>query len=144
MDYPRSPYDTVGGIVYFGRMLDKIRLHAVGQLPPDYHANLGGGFDKRCLDFLHVPYADVAARVREGLGDDAVLQWCFLHGRRPSAEEIEVWNGFMQKRGWRDAGAERLAQRKQEAGWSDRHEIATLFDYLDADEGRALRKFPAG
>ena len=29
----RSPYDTVGGIVQFGRMLDKIRLHAAGKLP---------------------------------------------------------------------------------------------------------------
>ncbi len=23
--FPRSPYDTVGGLVYFARMLDKIR-----------------------------------------------------------------------------------------------------------------------
>jgi hypothetical protein len=27
---PRSPYDVVGGLVYFPRMLDKIRLHARG------------------------------------------------------------------------------------------------------------------
>ena len=30
-----------GAIVRFGRMLDKIRLHARGALPPEYHANLG-------------------------------------------------------------------------------------------------------
>lgn len=35
----RSSYEKVGGIVYFGRMLDKIRLHAAGQLPDGY--NLG-------------------------------------------------------------------------------------------------------
>ena len=38
----RSPAEKVGGIVYFGRMLDKIRLHARGELAPDYHPNLGG------------------------------------------------------------------------------------------------------
>jgi len=32
----RSPYEKVGGIVYFGRMIDKIRLHEAGQLPPEY------------------------------------------------------------------------------------------------------------
>jgi gluconokinase len=28
----RSCYDKVGRLIYFGRMLDKIRLHAAGQL----------------------------------------------------------------------------------------------------------------
>ena len=41
----RSAYDQVGGIVHFGRMLDKIRLHAAGKLPADYRENLGIGFD---------------------------------------------------------------------------------------------------
>ena len=35
----RSSYEKVGGIVFFGRMLDKIRFHAAGRLPPGY--NLG-------------------------------------------------------------------------------------------------------
>ena len=29
----RSSFEKVGGIVYFGRMLDKIRLHSAGRLP---------------------------------------------------------------------------------------------------------------
>jgi hypothetical protein len=48
----RSAYDKVGRLVFFGRMLDKIRLHAAGRLPPDYVANLGEVrptvFDARC------------------------------------------------------------------------------------------------
>ncbi len=32
----RSCYARVGRLVYFGRMLDKIRLHAAGRLPADY------------------------------------------------------------------------------------------------------------
>ena len=35
----RSPYDKVGDIVYFGRMLDTIRWQASGRLPDGY--NLG-------------------------------------------------------------------------------------------------------
>jgi len=32
----RSPYDKVDGLVYFGRMIDKIRLHTAGKLPAEY------------------------------------------------------------------------------------------------------------
>ena len=58
----RSPYDTIGGIVYFGRMLDKIRLHGERKLPADYHDHLGKGFDLRCCNFLRVQYDRVVAR----------------------------------------------------------------------------------
>ena len=48
----RSPSAKVGGIVHFGRMLDKIRAHATDELPADYQPNLGKGFDSRCVNFL--------------------------------------------------------------------------------------------
>lgn len=139
--HPRSPYDKVGGIVYFGRMADKIRLHAAGELHPDWAENMGVHFDKRCTDFLRVEYADFAAVVRGGLDDAAALAWCYANGRKPSDEEIEVWNGFMMKRGWRDEGAKRLGERKAEGGFAGRDDIATMFDYIDADEGRPVRKW---
>ena len=31
----RSPAEKIGGLVYFGRMLDKIRAHAKGELPAE-------------------------------------------------------------------------------------------------------------
>jgi len=33
----RSSHGKVGGIVFFGRMLDQIRLHAAGRLPVGYN-----------------------------------------------------------------------------------------------------------
>ncbi len=39
--FPRSPYDSIRGLVYFPRMLDKIRIHAAGKLPEVYHEHLG-------------------------------------------------------------------------------------------------------
>jgi len=136
MKYPRSPYEQVGGIVYFGRMVDKIRLMAAGELHPELHDNLGQGFDQRCVNFLHVSYPDLAERVRQGLSDEEVLDWCFKQGRKPSEEEIEIWNEFLRKRGWNDAAADVLARRIKESGFEKRTDILTMFDYLDADEGR--------
>jgi hypothetical protein len=135
--YPRSAYDKVGGIVYFARMLDKIRLKAAEILPADYHKNLGAGFDGRCCRFLSVTYAAVQQRVQQGGADEEILEWCFAHGRKPNDEEILIWNAFMMKRGWRDDNTEQLDRYKVESGFSDRSEIQTLFDYYEFDEGRA-------
>ncbi len=137
--YPRSAYDRVGGIVYFARMLHKIRLHAVGKLPPDYHANLSIGFDGRCCRLLRVDYAAVRERTLQGGIDEEILEWCFAQGRRPNEEEILVWNSFLRKRGWRDeedGTTEELEHYKALSGLSHRKDILTLFDYYEVDEGR--------
>ena len=131
----RSPYAKVGRLVYFGRMLDKVRLHAAGKLPPDYTGNRGKGFDGRCCSFLRVNYDELAARVLAGAADEELLAWCHERGGARTDEECEVWNGFMSKRGWRDSGAEILAKRIKESGLEGRA-IITMFDYLDYDEGR--------
>src|SRR5258708_34738708 len=94
--FPRSPYDPVKGLVYFARMLDKIRLHAAGVLPEVYHKHLGRDFDGRCLNFLQVKYEDVRKQVLAGEPDEQVLEWCYQNGRRPTEEEVETWSGFMQ------------------------------------------------
>jgi gluconokinase len=133
----RSPSAKVGEIVYFGRMLDKIRLHDKNKLPTDYQANLGRGFDEFCIKFLHVQYHDVIRRVQEGGTDEEILRWCFDKGRRPTDTEIYVWNEFMRKRGWNDEITETLKRRKKEAGMASRSEIDTMFGFIDADEGRS-------
>ena len=91
----RSPAEKVGGLVHFGRMLDKIRAHERGELPPEWVPNLGKGFDGRCVRFLGVKYEEIAARAKEGGTDEEILNWAFEHGRKPSEEEMEIWNEFM-------------------------------------------------
>ncbi len=132
----RSPHEKVAGICYVPRMLDKIRLHCAGNLPSEYHANLGIGFDARATSFLKVDYPAVVARVKAGGGDDEIMEWIFETGRKPSNEDVEVWNEFMRKRGWNDEGAETLRRRLKEAGLGEESGIHTFFDIIDADEGR--------
>ena len=139
MKYPRSPHEKIDGIVYFGRMVDKIRLQAAGELPSDLHANLGTGFDERCCDFLHVSYEALKTNVSPAISDTQALEWCFQQGRKPSEQEREIWSEFMRKRGWNDEASIRLAQRKRESGFEDRDDIQTFFDYIDLDEGRDPR-----
>jgi hypothetical protein len=119
-------------------MLDKMRAHAKGELPEDYQANLGKGFDAICTTFLRVDYNQLVECVKQGGTDDEILQWCFCVGRQPSEDEIYVWNEFMRKRGWNDEVSETLKRRKKEAGMAGRSEIETMFTFIDADEGRSL------
>ena len=136
----RSPYIKVARLVYFGRMLDKIRLHAEGKLPPDYVANLGddkpGVFDTRCCGFLRIKCSELQTRVLAGgLTDEQLLAWCHERGGARTDEECFVWNNFMMKRGWRDDANVRLRQRIAEGGYESKP-IMTFFDYIDFDEGR--------
>jgi len=133
----RSPRGGVGGLVYFGRMVDKVRLEQAAKLPEDYRANLGEGFDKACCDFLGVSYEKLRTRVREGGTDKEILDWCGKVGRARDQEERRIWGAYLAKRGWRDEMSDRLIFRKKEAGWEARDEIETFFDYIDADEGRS-------
>ena len=135
----RSPHDGVGGVVHFGRMLDKIRLQQAGKLPADYQANLGKGFDGRCCQFLGIKFDEVVTRVKRGGTDEEILGWCFEHGRKPAPEELEMFSGYLSRRGWRDDASVRLRQRVQESGLGDRPDIQTFFDLIDADEERPLR-----
>lgn len=134
----RSPYDQVNGLVYFGRMLDKIRLMAAGNLPRDWQPMRGavkGSFDWRCCEFLQIDYAALEAEALKGGSDESLLAWAYANGRQPTEQEIEVWNAFMTKRGWRDAGTQRLNERLEEIGLPP-GTVQTMFEFIEIDEGR--------
>jgi gluconokinase len=137
----RGPAEKVSGLVYFGRMLDKIRAHARGELPDEWVPNLGKGFDGKCLRFLGVEYDELKTRVLErNSSDEEILQWALEHGKNRSEEEIEIWNEYLRKCGWNDDLTPTLERRKRESGLGERDDIVTMFQYIDADEGRGPLK----
>jgi Domain of unknown function (DUF5069) len=135
----RSPFDQVKGIVYFGRMLDKIRLAVKGKLPDVWQASRGThiktNLDSRCCNFLRIDYPALEAETLKGRSDEELLAWAFANGRQPTEDEIEVWNTFMIKRGWRDSGTQRLNERLAEIGLPP-GTVETMFEFIDLDEGR--------
>ncbi|HVU17306.1 MAG TPA: DUF5069 domain-containing protein [Candidatus Didemnitutus sp.] len=132
----RRDTEMVGGIVYFGRMLDKIRLKAAGKLPADYFTGTAvrTHFDSRCCRFLGIDYEELRVRVLARGTDEEVLAWCFERGNRPTEDQIEVWNEFMKKRGWRDAGSAGFAEAKKARGFGERDDIQTWFELHAAEE----------
>lgn len=133
---PISAYQETLGLIYFARMLDKIRLNAEGRLRTDFCDNLGSGFDARCVDYLRVNYAKLTAKVLEGGTDEDILKWCFSEGRELNEGDIHLWNHFLTKVGWRDHVSDILTRRKSESDLAGRDEVQTMLEYFEYDEGR--------
>jgi hypothetical protein len=135
----RSCYAKVGRLVYFGRMLDKIRLHAAEQLPEVYQANLGDGqfltLDGRCCRFLGLRYADLREHTLAGGTDEDVLAWAHARGTPRTDEECHMFNRFLLKFGWRDERSAVLPQRIIDSGLQGKP-IETILDHIEYDEGR--------
>jgi gluconokinase len=136
--YPRSPKEMTRGMMYFPRMLDKIRMHARGELHEDYHKNFGTArtADSACCNFLRVHHRELCERVKQGGTDEEILEWCFEKGRQLNEGDILVWNGFISKLGWRDFATPTLESAKKKAGIPNRDDIATITDFIDFDEDR--------
>ena len=133
----RSCYDKVGRLIYFGRMLDKVRLHAAGKLPSEYQKYLGDAqfftLDGRCCRFLGVCHSEIRSRTLAGDPDDAVLAWAHAHGTSRTDEECHVWNRFIAKLGWRDERSHLLPDRIAESGLTGKP-IETLIDHIPEHE----------
>ncbi len=125
--YPKSCKEMTRGMMYFPRMLDKIRLHLRGELHEDYRENFGAlkAADGVCCNFLRVHHRDLIERVTQGGTDEEILEWCFEKGRRLNDGDLFVWNV-----------TPRLEQRKKEMGIADRNDIQCIPDLIDFDEGR--------
>ena len=134
--FPCSPSEEIEGLVYFRRLCDKVRLMAAGRLHPDLHANLGKAMDLWCCQFLGVDYPDLADQIQSGKSDHEVLAWARKNGVERDESQRDWWNSFMRNVGFRDHLAGRLVERIEESGLQNRNDILTMFDYMDADEGR--------
>src|SRR5438094_9947774 len=139
---PCTDYQETKGLIYFARMLDKIRLNAAGKLAPGYFCGVEDPtfFDARCTRFLGVNYDELVERTLQGGSDEEILEWCFARGCRPNEEEIEIWNAFLAKRGWRDEASADLAAAKERSGLGGRDDIQTWLDVHAVEEGRTPRR----
>src|SRR5438046_10176601 len=101
---PCSDYRETKGLIYFARMLDKIRLNADGRLAPGYFGGVADDptfFDARCTRFLGIDYDELVERTPQGGSDEEILDWSCERGRTPGEEEFLIWNSFIYNRDWR-------------------------------------------
>ncbi len=135
--YLRSPRETMCGWAHLPRYIDKIRLHLAGKLPPDYEELFGDQSDLRWLEAAGVTHEQMIEVVRGTLTDGQVYDWVRTHVRRTDEEKARAADAILRyPLPGDDAGRERFERRKREYGLTDRPEIQTRADLVDADEGR--------
>jgi hypothetical protein len=134
---PRSPRETMAGWVYLPRLIDKVRLHLAGQLPPDYQENFTKGFDERWLKAAGVTADQFIEVVKNSITDGQVCDWVQKNVDKSEADK-NSFNTFILNRGndGDEAVRARLETRKKELGLAQRADIQTFVNMIDADEGR--------
>ena len=139
--YPRSPKVLLGGMAHLARFIDKVRLRHAGHIQ-DYNY-ITTGFDKYLIEFLRFDPHDFERQVLAGLSDDALLNWVYEHGRRPTAEAIRQWNERILTGGPKDdAARQRFQSRLTEIATKRGVSVAsfppvtTWAEVIELDEGR--------
>ena len=131
---PRSPYESLQGIVFLPRAIDKVRAEIAGTLG-DYLSRTG--FSGMLLEFLGIEPQDFVDAVAARSSDNEVWAWVKARMTPRSAAEIMAFNRRMMTiRPQDDAARERYWQFMADIGQSHRTDLIRQFDRLNLDEGR--------
>jgi hypothetical protein len=129
----------LGGYVILPRLIDKVRLHARGELPPDYVKNLLASptaLDGRFLEFSGIEAEELRKVILRSKTDAEVLAWVEQNGAPHTDEEKREWMEMIDA--YRP-GAEWAKKRREiYKKVAENVDPATLsvFDLIDLDEGR--------
>ena len=131
---PRSPYESMHGIVFLPRAIDKVRAEIAGTLG-DYLSRTG--FSGMLMEFLGIEPADFVDAVAARSSDNEVWAWVKARMTPRSAAEIMAFNRRMMTISPQDdAARERYWQFMADIGQSHRTDLIRQFDRLNLDEGR--------
>jgi len=135
-NYPRSGRETVGGVVFLGRTIDKMRAYLNGT---NGEYNSHRGLSNRVFTLYGVTPEQFEQAVRENPSDQGVLEWLQTHGRKPSEQEIEQHNQAVLNAGPQDEqGMSRFRANLERLGFADRTDVKTHVDAEDLEEGREV------
>jgi Domain of unknown function (DUF5069) len=135
----RSPRESLGVYILLPRLIDKVRLHARGELPPPYVANLLGTgitLDGRFLAFTGLNAEALREAILSSRDDDEVLAWVQQHARPTTTLEQQAWAKEIDD--YRPDGALLEYRQAMYPGLAARVDVGSLsvLDLIDMDEGR--------
>ncbi len=133
-DVPRSAYESLGGIVFLPRAIDKARAEVAGSLGEYYSRT---GYSATMFEFLGIDVDAFHEAIRAHETDAAMLGWVEANMTQRSPEEIAAWNAQMMNRVPTTPEAEaRYRKQLEDTGQAHRTDLSRNFDRLDLDEGR--------
>ena len=132
---PRSPYETLGGIVLLPRAIDKVRGELAGKLG-DYISR--GELSGKLLEFLGIPEDEFVDAVVSRSTDAEVWIWISGQMTPRSTEAIVDFNDRLCSVSPANGAKtwEWFQAQLEESGNGHRQDIKRHFDRLDLDDGR--------
>ena len=131
---PRSPYESMHGIVFLPRAIDKVRAEIAGTLGDYISRTFLSGV---LLEFLGIEPQDFVDAVAARDSDEEVWAWIKERMTPRSVAEITAFNRQMMTITPQDDTArERYRRFMADIGQSHRTDLTRQFDRLDLDEGR--------
>lgn len=129
---PRSPKESLFGIVSLPRFIDKVRASNEGTLG-EYKIGPESAVDKVLIDFLGInleSFKDAA----EDMSDEELVSWINTNGKNHSEEEIQKWsNDFLNLLAKDDPSRQMyIGMVLEKMGLNP--ETTTTFDWLEADD----------
>ncbi len=127
----------MSGWIYLPRLVDKIRLHLAGKLPPDYQANFcQKGFDVLWFQAAGITPEELIEVVRGSLTDGEVADWILQHVHRTDAQKAAHREAVLNHGRQSEELQALLHKRKTDAGLAQRDDLTCFVDFIDADEKR--------
>ena len=131
--YPRSPYQKVGGYMMLGRTIDKARAKHENKLG-EYIYNCP--LDQVLFEFLQIDAEVFFAAVKSCATDDEVIEWVFANQVHRNKAEVDEFNENISELGPEDEESRAYFEEVRQKVAADRPDLRSWFDLIEADEGR--------
>ena len=132
-NFPRSPYEKVGGYMMLGRTIDKAHATLQGLLG-EYMYDCP--LDKRLFGFLGISAPQLLELVENSENDEDVVDSLKTIQVKRNTEEIEQFNDQILESGPNDDESQVYFERLRQKHAPDRPDISSWFDIIEAEEGR--------
>lgn len=134
---PRSPFETLGGVRWLPRMIDRARASVAGTLGDyDYPTFV----DQMLFDFFQTDADAFLGEIQKAPDDDALHGWLLaMRGGTATQAEIDAFNDRISSRSPAgDPEREASFRERFAATKSDRSDITTFFQLLALEEGHPV------
>ena len=128
---PRRPDEKLNGFVILGRTIDKCRALIAGKVG-EYHYDCP--VDKRLFTFKGINGDELKAKVVAGKSDQEIADWLLTVGTPHTSEEIKEWSHSIAQLRYYDNPNSRDWFIKACGPLGLDPKVATLFEYLIADD----------
>jgi len=135
---PRSPKESLGGIVALPRFIDKVRALNEGTIGA-YFSGSDSVVDEKLISFLGFDYEEFKKEAATGANDEALLVWVMAHGKHPTHAEIETWSKDFMSLLAKDDAPRATYIHDLLKGLNLDEATTTTFDWLEADDKASFK-----